>query len=267
MACGSNRDAANATNFKPDLESLILPMDAYHVDARDDHLMAKASNLIIEQCMRDKGFSWQPLPLGTPSQKPLNDRRYGIRSKTDARQFGFARAPDPYEEAQVAAQAALQTELTDAEKQAYYGGDGDGRGGCVAKSARALNGGEVVDDSLLQSLAGEAYETARSSDEVSTANDRWLECMQPKGYSGSSTVNEFETDARWSESEEATAEETQAAVADAVCKEQADYVAAFYEVEWREQLRLIEDQAEAFDEYKDKLDRLLERAADIIEKG
>jgi hypothetical protein len=217
--------------------------------------------------MAEKGFDWvsPPTPPENASRRPLNDRRYGVRDPSDARRYGFAPAPDPVSEELAAFQAEQGADMTDAEEQAVFGGDGSE--GCFGVSDQALNGGESVDSTVIQDLASEAYAVARSSEDVVAATERWRECMEARGYAAAPTVAEFEGDPSWSERSKPTAEEVQAALADVECKNEAQYVDTFYEAEWREQLSLIEDNSEAFDTYRGKLDRLLERAADIVEKG
>ena len=266
FACGG-AGPAGSSDFDPDLSTLELPMDAYQSTPRDDVLITQASTLIVADCMGKQGFAWAtpPSPPEGVPRAPINDRRYGIRKASDARQFGFAPAPDPVSEKLAAFQAQVGEEMSGAEEQALFGAGDDE--GCFAVSDHALNGGESVDSTFSQDLAAEAYATASASGAVSDAADRWAACMSERGYPGLGAVSEFEGDDKWSTTVKPTPEEIQAAVADVACKEASDYVETFYEAELQEQLALIEENSEAFDDYRHKLDRLLERAADIIEKG
>ncbi|UNO39400.1 hypothetical protein [Streptomyces sp. MST-110588] len=78
----------------PLARSLVLPFDAYEQSLDEYYTVKAAEDLLVRQCMRERGFTWKLLHRTTADTTGLkNRRRYGVIEPDVARTLGYHVVP------------------------------------------------------------------------------------------------------------------------------------------------------------------------------
>jgi hypothetical protein len=258
-----------------------LPLDAYELDDGDLDLVDQAQEILVADCMRERGFDYEPLPdaAGGGSsasaelqQRPETFASYGLTSERDARRYGY-RGPA------IAWLAGLDTtgpSLTERFGAGYVAALVS-PSGCADRASAELRGataGELAEPDHVANTTGrlsaEAVRRTEGDDRVVDAVRQWSRCMAAAGHDYATPldpVREFSeglvlepgvTVPPPVEGEIATG------VDDVHCKRAVDLEAVWRSVESAYQRVLIEESRAELTEYSRWLDALVGRARRIV---
>jgi hypothetical protein len=246
---------------------VVLPLDGYEQSNDQLQLDTYVSDRLVQRCMRRFGLDWT-LRAPTPgSNKPRNDRRYGIIDAAQAAQYGYS-AP---ESAQHKATGPSVTNDQDAvlvgRGQRTFNGVPVPDGGCAGEAQRVLAAGVPPLDTagrpgLVQQLNHDVGVRADSDSRVRAAFGAWSRCMKESGYdyAGPWDAND---DPHWS-GLAVKPEEIATAVADVKCRNRTNLVGIWFAVEIAYQKRAIEANAQQLAEYRRHMDNLARNVARIL---
>ncbi len=270
-ACGTSDDGGDGDRYPPAEEparSLTLPFDSYTLSPFEMRTLDYAEDLLVRDCMRGNGMDWRIVPA--PEEEgtdPPHRGRYGVVEAGVAERFGYGPFPGSSDEDLVEEVRQDRVTLLATEHRAAYGaGDGDGAG-CVAEAEVEVTAGVPdLDTDLLNFYIHAGFEASRAAPGVVDAFAAWSACMADRGLVYA-TPAEASVDARWSGRESApTAEETETAVADVACKEEASVVGTWRDAETREQETLIAQNPADFALFAQVRVARLEKAREVLER-
>ncbi|MEV4804348.1 hypothetical protein AB0K18_30465 [Nonomuraea sp. NPDC049421] len=246
---------------------LSVPFDVYNFSPAEMTIIEDAEDVLIGDCMREQGMTWEPLPrVRQEDVEPPHRRRYGVIEPEMARLFGYH---VPAEMPSVAARRArwdLRTEkLSPMERRAAYGDSPDGdEAGCKARASRTrLHAAPDVDASLFNRLIDQTFDASQRDEDVLRVFRSWSTCMKAAGITYADPLQAI-TDERWLRAATPSPEEIRVAVADVRCKEKTGLVPVWAEAEERLQNDVVRDHADQFRALKASKDRQLETARSIL---
>lgn len=244
------------------VSQLVLPFDAYKTTPEQRAILGNAHNLLVVHCMRDEGIAIEPPTenaAAIAAVDPGNSRRYGVVDTEVARRHGYhlARPPSPD------TTASWAGKLPQPARHHLYGTPTDR--GCLDRATLALERGARKADwrwlSLQDSLT---LEQAAKHPSVTTAVQRWRECMSQAGHSYPAPEAAI-ADSRWKLEEPAvTEDERQTATADTQCKWSSGLVAAWHGVDAGLQRAVIRDNADRFAALRANLEHRLSKASGVL---
>lgn len=251
-----------------------LPFDWITADYSQVSLdMRRGLRALIKPCMNAAGFDYE---VGLAQEVPEFSlyRRYRYRTPEEAEALGFvveqppsgpegteAEFPsDPAEQTRylIALQGAedLTTTVPLVDRRGDSFGSQSVPGGCSAEAIVQLYGSfdnyvtYVGDDLWLQQVAAEAATKSRADPAFVEMISEWSACMASAGYSFATPEDAI--GAQWPEPRPGDTER-QAARADAVCRDEASFIATIVEVEGEYQRQALDAQSAALQEMR--LDR------------
>ncbi|MET8680631.1 hypothetical protein ABZW18_24355 [Streptomyces sp. NPDC004647] len=250
---------------KEEARSLALPFDAYEVSTADIHTIESAEDILLRDCMRDKGMDWQllPRPRGGNPDYP-NRRRYGVIEPRIAAEFGYHAPPESPEILQRKADwderiAGLQR----SEQRAAYGKNGVG--GCWEKAhERLLQNVRKSDHELFNQRIGQNFDKSQRDAEVVKVFRAWSTCMKKEGFSYTDPLEAI-GDPQWEQSPRPSSREIDVAEEDVRCKRETDLVATWNGAESAIQKETIRSHADEFRALKARKQLRLEAARRILE--
>jgi hypothetical protein len=242
----------------PAPNQVVLPFEAYEPTAQERALIQTAQDLLIRNCMEEKGFTWS-VPTRTGNRPRATLRRYGVIEPDVAQSFGYHPPPDP--EADRLLHLQQSTKLTAAEEEALRG-----KAGCGPAAVRDL-GLEDASKATAQfnSFGQESYAKSESDDRVVNAAKRWSSCMHDEGFKYDSP-QEAIADRHWKLDDPAvTPREIAAASADVRCKNKSNFVGVWFSVERAYQQKAIGENPDLFASLKQARESQLQSATQVVQ--
>ncbi|TKR26758.1 hypothetical protein FA014_04020 [Cellulomonas hominis] len=266
----SGPDAAHEPSVLVEKNRLmwVMPLDAYMVAEQLD----TAVDVFIEPCMQERGFAYRRPPVDvTKRSETVSVSGRNLFNVEVARQWGYGGAPDP--NADVLRADAAESVHWSAEQTDRYED-------CLGRAREQFPAQRI--NNVVTSLSFSAWSGAKNAPEVLDAAERWVQCMQPLGFSdlpdgpnadGGGTPTPAMTEAYTGvpynatfdgaapeQTAEQKAEEIRIATFDAECQESTGYAQALYDAEWDRQVSVVR-------ENEDTLTRLLDEKAAYEEKA
>lgn len=256
-----------------------MPLDAHELDEEALRTVAEAEQLLITDCMADRGHELHPEPLaGSPStafdleQRPETFATVGITSERDARRYGYrgpsmawlanldTSSPSLTEEFGVEYTSAL-VECTDAAEESLRG-----------DSTEAVQSPDHVAN-VTGELWSEASDRALEDSRLIDAVEAWSDCMSRSGHDYDvpvAPVEEFTAGLALEPGTEVpppSEDEIATAVDDVACKRSTDLEAVWFTVESAYQSELISTNEDRLAEYESWLTAMLTRARRVLARG
>ncbi|MFD5146820.1 hypothetical protein [Streptomyces sp. NPDC058401] len=263
--------------------NLTFPVDAYFSDHRQQELLTKAQDVLVDQCMQRFGFRYQVQRKSSGATPPQQDnsRRYGISDPAEAAQRGYAsprddeafqKPPQPergpnerlvLQGLEVAASARIPMNQEEAEASdvatTVVAGQKVPAGGCMREAYLKLFSPtkNTVDPKSFEI----GHERAEQDSRVVKVIKEWSACMAEHGYEDDSPMGRPPgIDPAKSNGPEAIAIAKQ----DVECKRKTNLVGIRYTVELAYQKRGIEKNAEGLNLAKQQLDARMKLAASLV---
>ena len=176
-------------------QELSIPFDRYNFSASDISTLDRAEELLVGDCMRQRGMAWEVLPPSTAEDlEPQNRRRYGVVEPEIARLFGYHTAPDRPTVARRAAARDSRARSLSAKEQRAASGEKDG---CLGQARAHLEQGTPqVNGALFDRLISETFEQSRRDPKVAQVFRAWSTCMREQGRQYADPLAAI-TDQRW----------------------------------------------------------------------
>ncbi|CRK59272.1 hypothetical protein; putative signal peptide [Alloactinosynnema sp. L-07] len=257
---------------------LSTPLDAYRPDPQQRATLATARELLIRVCMAGFGFAW---PVLARSVEPDTDRRYGITDPAEARRFGYRLPPDKAggvnAPAPGGAASPIAYKILSGQTRQTTEGKHVPEGGCAAEADRSLgfevairDGGMIEVSNLPQRLENEARHGYKSDSRTAQVDAAWAACMRDTGFGRAGNGRDY---ASWRDPNDTYSQgqvsqlEIDTALADIECKNKHNVAGISHAVETAYQRRLIERDAEALTEEKQKHEERVRHATELVAKG
>ncbi|MEV0147987.1 MULTISPECIES: hypothetical protein [unclassified Nonomuraea] len=244
---------------------LSIPFDRYNLSPSDIGVLEGAEELLVRDCMRRRGMTWQVLPQSAAEDvEPANRRRYGVVEPEMARLFGYHTPPDrPTVARRAAARAGRMRSLSAKERQAAYGE----KDGCLGQARAHLEQGTPkVDGALFNRLISETFERSQRDPEVVQVFQAWSTCMREQGRQYADPLAAVSS-RRWMTDGPASPEEIRAAQADVRCKVRTGLVSVWSAVERRIQDAAISAHPAEFRALQAAKDQQLAAARAVLARG
>ncbi|MGW1224037.1 hypothetical protein [Streptomyces sp. NPDC001478] len=278
--CSSSDDGSGAGSGEPAVADTPrmtltagarLPLDAYERSEDDVYALAKAQNVLTEQCMKRYGFTYDaPDPMPPTHDRP-NARVFGLVDAGEAARYGYGSmlrpgaAPakpktavlgetaksvlfGPKEAKGAKALAGMPMSQTAAEKKKsglVVNGRAVPMGGCLRESYLKLYAptSSSVDIMYVFNLKGEAESRALSDSRVKKATRAWSACMKKAGYVTAAPASAAR-DLGFSGEAATGPRAVTAAKADVACKAEVNYAGIRFAVQSAYEKRSADRNAE-----------------------
>jgi len=279
-----NVDGPPAITTMPEMVSVTgksLPLEAFQIGPQALSTISLARQLLIADCMKRFGYTYEIQPSGPPAQADRLSRRYGITDAASAARWGYGGPPGqaPTSKPRRSAdpnQALVLTGWPNGRIQPggtppagqNVGGLEVPQGGCSGEAGRKLTGddaGQIGDDPLVRDIDASAYSKAESDPRVLDMQAKWSACMREKGYDYPHSL--AVVDAITRTGGDAPAAEIQTALADVECKGRTNYIGIWFTVESAYQNALIEKNFQALTTIKARADRQISMATSVVAAG
>ncbi|MFE4666269.1 hypothetical protein ACFRI7_05330 [Streptomyces sp. NPDC056716] len=287
MPGGGDDDRPAAPLTTPAAEQDVeLPLESYYPTPEQDALLTRARGQLILECMQSFGLTFDTGTQTASAGDPYRTDRFLLSDAKLAADHGYHSAPEVYA-AQEQAEAAAEESgwKPTADEKMVYGGAGSNTyqgkqipdGGCREKAFETLSTlpvgeGQEADSSsgsvppdiyFVQGLRYQANEKTAQDSRVLAMEGSWSSCMQQAGHRYD-TPAQAANDPRWQEGTVPQPGEVHVATADVKCKEQANYLGVMTQATTEYQMALIEENAEALDQFQKDYDEQLRRATATI---
>lgn len=261
-------------------EGLVLPIEAYRMNAEQRKLLARARAILVDQCMRPFGFRRALQASDGNSNLTPMTRRYGVTDPAIAAEWGYHLAPgqgtvDRKEKGPIVSPAELLVwagsesgqPLPQGQAPPTYNGLQVPAGGCAGEASRklALDERDGLGESLTTSIDFDGFTQAKSDPRVVDVFAKWSTCMRPKGYNYRDPLAAAGAADMTSQSPSAT--EIQTALADVICKSENNVVGVWFAVESAYQSVMIQQSIQELDVIKAKINEVLQNAAAVVNNG
>lgn len=258
--------AAPVPEASAEARALHVPYDDYTLSTLDMQTIEHAEDLLIRDCMHDRGLKWEMLPApASQDPNPLNRRRYGLIEPELATRYGYHLPPQVPELAARDAVWARRDRLPRAERQAAYGDDG--QGGCTAQARSHLRKDipDFNDQYRLNDFAAADFATSQKDPEVLRVYDSWHTCMATATFDYANPFAAFD-DPAWGKSPRPSKRELAVAEADVRCKQETHLVETWAAAEERIQLDTIRAHPQDFASFRHTKDTHLTAAHQAIQE-
>jgi hypothetical protein len=257
--------------FDPaDPATWVLPIEGYLPSQAEQKQISQARKILVGDCMKDLGFSWQPaadLPRLGP--KTLVDWRYGIHDMALAEERGYKPAADEQEAYDRAVEegAVDGTSGDGPMRQALegtapkVGGKLVPKGGCLGEADREISAG-AANTTVAQTVSNEAFAQSQQSPETVAAFKAWSDCMKASGFRYARPLDASD-DPRFG-SRNVTPLEIKTATADISCRDKTKVARIWFDAEAEIQNESIESRPEQLNEERKSLNEAVKKAADVI---
>ncbi|MFI6291202.1 hypothetical protein ACIBEJ_06415 [Nonomuraea sp. NPDC050790] len=238
-------------------QRLRLPFDAYNFSPAEVMTLDVAEDLLVRDCMRALGRSWQALPGPAESESaPPHRRRYGVIEPRIADVFGYHPPPD-----RPAVMARKTTALARIRESPLNVREDAER--CLGQARTRMSAGAPkADAAFFNKAIFAAFDASQRDEKVAQVFRTWSTCMAGEGFQYPDPL-EAVTDKRWSTASP-SAQEIRAAQADVRCKERTGLVSVWAEAEVRIQNLAIRAHPKKFQALRAVKSRQLEAAHRII---
>lgn len=257
---------------------LKYPMQAYAPTGGEIRRLSQAQQILIQQCMRRFGFTYDAPDTSSTGAESDTARRYGLSEARDVERYGYA-SPEvrpagqgndhELEPAMLAVlngpddvdPDSLPQTQTEAEAKK---GDGVPVGGCSRESYLKLYAPKkgMIDIAFAQSLEREAYKKSRTDPRVTAVIKKWSACMGDGGYTVNDPVSPMKE--LGVEDDPSSDAAVKAAVLDVQCKAKVNLVGVWFSVESAYQKLAIDDNVETLSKYREQSRDRLRYANSLI---
>ncbi|MEU7858074.1 hypothetical protein [Nonomuraea sp. NPDC049141] len=244
---------------------LSIPFDRYNFSASDISTLDRAEELLVGDCMRQRGMAWKELPPSAAEDlEPQNRRRYGVVEPEIARLFGYHTPPDRPTVAQRAAARDSRARSLSAKEQRAASAEKDG---CLGQARAHLEQGTPqVDEALFNRLISETFNQSQQDPKVVQVFRAWSTCMREQGWQYAAPLAAI-TDERWMKEGPASPDEIRAAQADVRCKVKTGLVSIWSAAEKRIQDAAISAHPAEFQALQATKDQQLAAARAVLARG
>lgn len=258
-----------------------LPIEAYMYTKDQTDQLNKAVVTLRQDCMRDFGFTYEDQKVqGTFQPKSITQFRYGMTDADDVAVHGYKPAgsekkvvkPAPLKLPPAATTALTGTDdanVKPGSAQAKGGQDINGKkvpaGGCIGDANRKLGSVSAQgfgDSPVVVKVNTDSWAKSYNDKRVREVFTKWSACMKQKGYSYADPMKAND-DPQWQKTTTATPREQKVASADVSCKHKYNVLGVWYSVDVAYQKQMIEQNAEALDDVKKRIDKQLKLAAGV----
>lgn len=248
----------------------VLPIEGYLPSDSERKQISQARKILVGDCMKRFGFSWQPAPdLPRLGPKTLVDWRYGIHDMALAEERGYKPAAAEQEAYDKAVEAGALDKTTDSGPETHaleggapkVGGEPVPEGGCLGEADRKIAGGAVTTE-VAQKVSNEAFIQSQQHPKVVKAFRAWSACMKESGFAYARPLDASD-DPRFG-TPEVTSLEIRTATADIACRDRTDVARIWFEAETAIQKETIEARPEQLNKERESLDAAVKKAADVV---
>jgi hypothetical protein len=232
---------------------LDYPLDQYQMTEELLDLAARATDLLVTDCMARFGLDWQPQSPAGNIGAPDRARRYGLLDLDMASELGYHPPDtDSGDQSTTGEQgAAEENRQITPEQDLVWIGNGAStynglpvpEGGCAGEAQRRLEeDAPVPPEFFVIQLEQQAGQRTDIDSRVQDGWSEWSNCMHQKGldYGDPWKAND---DPRW-QTDVVTELEIATAVADVQCKHEVNLAGIWYAVEAAYQEQLIEEHSQ-----------------------
>ncbi|MGY0487264.1 hypothetical protein [Streptomyces sp. WG-D5] len=281
---GATGSGAPRTAAVPKLASTTdksLPVEAYMYTKDQTDQLNNAVVTLRQDCMKDFGFPYQDQKAqGMYQPKSITQFRYGMTDADEVAVHGYKPAgsekkvvkPAPLKLSPAATTALTGTEdanVKPGSTEAKGGQDINGKkvpaGGCIGQANRKLGATSAQgfgDAPVVVKVNTDSWAKSYNDKRVRAVFTKWSACMKEKGYTYADPMKASD-DPQWQKTTTATPREQQVASADVACKRKYNVLGVWYAVDVAYQKQMIEQNAEALDDVKKRMDKQLKLAADL----
>jgi len=279
----------------PAAGEMVLPIDAYGVRIAERTQLGRARTVLIGQCVRRFGFSFDAAAGAAGSEQAAqndvkdlgvygNKRRYGVTSAAVAAKYGYhlesvvdrtapgdERKEDPHGFGRMtpALQAVLRGKTASGARPPAVDGQQVPPKGCMGEAETKLAEAGAPPSFNMAELVGkiraDSFAASLTDPKVTATFAKWSACMRGKGYDFPMPLEasrDFDLEGRG-----VTPREIATAKADVACKEQTDLIEIWYGFESRYQQKQIDRQVEELEQIKKEHAARMRVVAEILAKA
>ncbi|MFJ8930452.1 hypothetical protein ACIRLA_28075 [Streptomyces sp. NPDC102364] len=258
-----------------------LPIEAYMYTKDQTDQLNNAVVTLRQDCMQNFGFTYEDQKAqGMFEPKSITQFRYGMTDADDVAVHGYKPAgsekkvvkPAPVKLAPAATTALTGTDNANVKPgstEAKGGQDINGKkvpaGGCIGEANRKLGATSAQgfgDAPVVVKVNTDSWAKSYNDKRVRAVFTKWSACMKQKGYAYADPMKAGD-DPQWQKTTTATPREQQVASADVACKQKNNVLGVWYSVDVAYQKQMIEQNAEALNDVKKRLDKQLKLAAQV----
>jgi hypothetical protein len=246
-----------------EVRSLVLPLDEYIFSNSEYATTSNAIDLMVRDCMKMRGLTWEVIERPTRFPNTWNRRRYGVIEMQVAEQFGYHVIPallGPKEASTM--EGARSKRLTPDQARAAN----DPENGCSRKADDRLWAGAKPDLDLLNELSAKGLKQSQREPAVQKAVKAWRTCMRERGLRYQDPYGAI-GDPAWSAVERPTRKEFATAKADVGCKDRSQLVKIWYTAEARIQRAAIDEHVGYFSRLQAAEDQYMDNARSVLADG
>lgn len=240
--------------------AIVLPVDAYFLDAAAQGRIAQANAALLDACLREGGRSYPPAALDLRHRPALADGGYGVWTREQASRSGYELDGERTTAMRALDEAVLAASRADA-------GWGPALAGCLRSTEQLPELGRDSADAesiaiteLPRRIRERARSAAESSPEWTATRARWSACLVGHGLA-------LRTGERSAWSPQVPVERQDAirtALVDVGCKEETALVETLSGLEARSQAALIERDRAALAEVAERERAVAARADEVL---
>lgn len=244
------------------VKGLTLPLEAYMLNYADEVAIDRAEQQLTRECMKARGFGYDPPAPGGNPPLSSNDanmpRRYGISDPDEAAAIGYQVPARPGGTPSVAP-------IGEAERIALFGtarlgsGGAPQPGGCIGEARTRLH---ITIGTKASELDRLSMDRSLTTPEVQAAMEKWSACMQEGGYSYRDVygpMGAFDG----SSGAAAGPDELATAKADLACKSRTGLVEIWFATESGIQQKLIDENQLVLTQEKEDIAAALRSSAAV----
>ncbi|SFO13000.1 hypothetical protein SAMN04487980_10719 [Streptomyces sp. cf124] len=228
-----------------------LPIEEYMPTSDDNFHLAKARNVAIEGCMKERGVKDFHLP--DPVRPPtLTERRYGLSDPDEAARFGYE-----YPESATSTEPA-EIRLGEVERQAL-GSDEDPKG-CMGIGTAKITGSALratASSPTAVKIQRDTWFKSAEDPRVRAKTKDWENCMKAKGFT-------LRTPLETPKEGTSKTEERRMATSSIECSSSVKLSDVWFEVESELQYVAISKNSAKLEEEKAELQRQLAKADSVV---
>jgi hypothetical protein len=263
----SQQATAGGVSLDKNRMQWVMPLDAYMVEEN----LSYAVDVLVEPCMQENGFDYQrpPVDAAVKSETTTVSGR-NLFNVDVAKRWGYSGAPDP--NADVLRTAEIEAREWPLEKADQYSA-------CLEQARKDFPQQEI--NNYVAGLSISSWNGAKKDPEVVAAAEKWVQCMQPLGFTdlpdspnsesgGTPTPSmlvafgEVTDGLVNAKTPEQQAEEVRVATFDAQCQDSSGYAQTLYDAEWERQARVVEENEDALTKLLDEKAAYEKRAEEIL---
>lgn len=245
--------------------ALVFPIESYQLSEADMNTMSEAVDILVRDCMKEKGYDWRVVRAPKQASNWGNRLRYGVIEVEVAKIYGYHTSPELLlSDDSRQARADIKKRRSELSKSEW-----ETSLECRQKGFTYIERGTAVPLAEYQKLRRKAYEDAQRHPDVVRAVTEWRSCMKDAGFQYASPDAARE-DPRWRQDQKKPSasrppDEIATAVADVRCKNKVGLVDRRFSAEKAHGEKIIKNNAAYFSELRTARQRQLTHARAIID--